>query len=130
MREFDGGDGWDEARLNLLGVNGMKGIPHEGISTLHFMLWKHILIQMTMWSLKRIPPNVQQIINRAVIRLDKRVSALQYEITCVYCQAEARSIQPNLRQAKRKIKGIGFVLDSGKIMYNQEFTALLQAASL
>ena len=129
MRTFDGGDRWDDARLNLLGVNNMKGIPHEGTSTLHFMLWKHILIQMTMWSLKKIPPDTQQIIDRAVLRLDKRVSALEYEITCMYCQAEARSVPPDLSRAQRRIKGIGSVLDSGKIVYNRKFAELRATAS-
>ena len=130
MRKFDGGTRWDDARLNLLGVNDMKGIPPEGTSTLHFMLWKHILLQMTMWSLKGIPPNVQQIIDRAALRLEKRVFSLEYEITCVYCKAESRSTPPNLRPARRRLKGIGEVLDSGKVELHPELTAILHNARL
>ena len=100
MRKFDGGERWDDERLNFLGVNAMKGIPPEGTSTLHFMLWKHTLLQMTMWSLKKVPPNAQQIIDRAVLRLEKRISAVQYEITCTFCKAESRSTPPNLTQAR------------------------------
>ena len=126
MRKFDGGTRWDDARLNLLGVNDMKGIPPEGTSTLHFMLWKHILIQMTMWSLKHVPPDVQQIINKAVLRLEKRISSIQYEITCIYCTAESRSTPPNLRTPRRRLQGIGEVLDSGKVELHPDLVMLLK----
>jgi hypothetical protein len=130
MRKFDGGSRWDDARLNLLGVNEMKGIPPEGTSTLHFVLWKHILIQMTLLSLKKIPPDTQQIINRAMLRLEKRISALQYEVTCMFCKAESRSTSPNLTFARRKLKGIGDVLDSGKVILHPDLASLLHAARL
>ena len=130
MRKFDHGEHWDDARLNLLGVNEMKGVPPEGTSTLHFMLWKHTLIQMTMWSLKKVPPDVHQIIDRAVLRLEKRISALQYEITCTFCKSESRGSKPNLGTAKRRVQGIGEVTDSGRIVYNTDFLNLLNQANL
>ena len=127
---FDGGSRWDDARLNLLGVNDMKGVPPEGTSTLHSMLWKHVLIQMTMKSLKGVIPDIQQIINKAVLRLEKRVSSQEYEITCMYCKAESRSTPPNLRPARRRLKGIGEVLDSGKIQLHPDLITLLHIARL
>ena len=130
MRAFDGGERWDDARLNLLGVNDMKGIPPEGTSTLHFMLWKHILIQMTAFSLNNVPPQVQQIIDRAVLRLEKRINALKYDITCTFCQSESRSTTPNLKHARRKLQGIGDVLDSGKVELHPELAHLINNASL
>ena len=130
MRKFDDGPRWDDARLNLLGVNDMKGIPPEGTSTLHFMLWKHILLQMTMFSLKGIPPDQQQIIDKAVLRLEKRISALEYDITCMYCKSESRDTPPNLKPATRRLKGIGEVLDTGKIKLHPELTLLLCNAKL
>ena len=130
MRKFDGGTRWDDENLNLLGVNDMKGIPPEGTSTLHFMLWKHILIQMTLCSLKNVPPDSQTIINNAVLRLEKRISALQYEITCTFCKAESRSTPPNLKPAGSRLKGIGDVLDSGKIKLHSDLETLLYEARL
>ena len=128
MRKFDHGTKWDDVKLNLLGINDMKGTPPEGTSTLHFMLWKHILIQMTMWSLKNIPPDVQQIIDRAVLRLEKRVSALEFEITCMYCKSESRSTPPNLNSLSRRISGIGTISNTGKIIYHPDFSELLDLA--
>ena len=128
MRKFDGGSRWDDARRNLMGMNDMKGVVPEGTSTLHFMLWKHILLQMTMYSLKNVPPDVHQIINRALLRLEKRISSAQYEITCSLCQAESRSTPPNLKPARRRLKGIGDVLDSGKVVLHPDLVALLHAA--
>ena len=50
MREFDDGHAWDDMNMNLFGINDMKGVVKEGTSTLHFMLWKHLIIQLTMSS--------------------------------------------------------------------------------
>ena len=125
MRKFDGGPRWDDARLNLLGVNDMKGILPEGTSTLHFMLWKHIIIQLTLCSLQHVTPDVYQIIDKAVLRLEKRVSALQYEITCTLCKSESRGVAPNLKPARRRLKGIGEILDSGKLLLRTELLQLI-----
>ena len=130
MRKFDNGTQWDDARLNLFGVNEMKGILPEGASTLHFILWKHILIQMTLCSIKNITPNVQHIIDYAILRLEKRVSALQFEITCALCKAESRSTPPNLKSARRRLKGIGDVLDSGTVVLHPELVSLIHATRL
>ena len=108
----------------------MKGILPEGAFTLHFMLWKHILIQMTLSSIKHVTPNVQHIIDYAVLRLEKRVSALQFEITCALCKAESRSTPPNLKSARRRLKGIGDVLDSGTVILHPELASLNHAARL
>ena len=130
MRKFDKGPRWDDARRNLLGVNDMKGIPPEGTSTLHFMLWKHILIQMTAWSLNHVPPNAQQIIDRAVLRLEKRISAIQYEITCEYCTSESRGTAPNLSKARRRLEGIAEISESGQVILHSELSELLEVANL
>ena len=55
-------------------------------------VWQPLRILMTMWSLKHVPPDVQKIINRAALRLEKRVSSLEYEITCMYCKSESKKI--------------------------------------
>ena len=93
-------------------------------------LWKHTLIQMTMYSLKNVTPDVQQIIDRAVLRLEKRINALKYDITCSFCKSESRSTAPNLKHARRKLKGIGHVLDSGKLELHPELSRLITNASL
>ena len=130
MRKFDKGSGWDDARRNLLGVNDMKGIPPEGTSTLHFMIWKHILIQMTAWSLNHVPPNAQQIIDRAVLRLEKRISAIKYEITCEYCTSESRGTALNLSKARRRLEGIAEISESGQVILHSELSELLEVANL
>ena len=60
MRKFDEEKAWDDVRMNLFGVNDMKGIVPEGTSTLHFMLWKHTLIQLTLASLRGTDVSITQ----------------------------------------------------------------------
>ena len=81
-------------------------------------------------SLNNVTPDVQQIIDRAILRLEKRISALKYDITCSFCESESRSAAPNLKHAPRKLKGIGNVLDSGKLELHPELTRLITNASL
>ena len=83
MRNFDEGYAWDDVRMNLFGVNHMKGVVPEGTSTLHFMLWKHTLIQLTLSSLRGTEVKASEIIDRAVLRLQRRVKALGYEVQCL-----------------------------------------------
>jgi hypothetical protein len=109
MREFDGGGVWDDVQMNLFGVNDMKGIIPSGTSTLHFMLWKFTLIQLTQASLQGKPISPTSIIDRACLRVNRRVKALQHEIHCEFCRAQSRECEPSLQKIITKLAGLGEV---------------------
>ena len=94
------------------------------------MMWKHILIQMTQLSLNGTPPDANRIIDRAVLRLHKRVLALQYEITCMFCKSEARGQEPSLSNMRRRILGLGEINDRGRIILNPELVVLIDLANV
>ena len=126
MRTFDGGTDWDDARMNLFGVNDMMGVIPEGTSTLHFMLWKHTLIQLTMKALKGEPVSPLAIIDKATLRVLKRVKALEYEIRCEYCKSEARETAPKLGKFKARIEGIGNISDEGRVYLHEKLKEIIE----
>ena len=130
MRVFDGGTAWDDVRLNLFGVNDMKGVLPEGTSTLHFMLWKHTLIQLTMNSLNGTPVNASEIIDKAVLRLHKRVKALEYNITCEYCRSDARKSEVDLGKYRKRLEGIGSIDDGGRVTLHPDLQTVIDLARL
>ena len=78
-------------------------------STLHFMLWKFTLIQLTQASLHGKPISPTDIIDRACQRVNRRIKSLQYEIHCEFCRAQSRESEPSLQKFSTKLAGIGEV---------------------
>ena len=114
LRVFDGGQRWDDLKLNLFGINEMKGRVPDGTSALHFMAWKFILIQMTQMSLKKQAFDSEEIIKYAVRRLHSRVKTAEYRITMIRNKAFAQNSTPNYGTIARWTEGIAEVhKDSG-----------------
>ena len=129
MRKFDNGKVWNDTRLNLFGVNDMKGVIPEGTSTLHFMLWKHILINLTLNSIQGTPIDPLAIIDRACIRLYKRIKSIFFEIQAHKCTCEATERQPNFHRFARRVEGIGTVDDTGRVHIHEDLQAILDINS-
>ena len=127
MRKFDEGEGWNDLGMNLMGVNKMKGVVPQGVSALHFMLWKFTLIQLTLNSLQGCPINPHEIIDRAVRRLHRRTKTLEYELQCEYCKSDARETELSLGKFNNRVKGIGYFNQDGKLILHE---ALLEAIAI
>ena len=130
MRKFDGGEAWDDIRLNLFGVNDMKGIIPQGTSALHFMLWKHALIQITLCSLKGVKVNAEDIIDKAVLRLQKRIKTLEYGIQCAYCKGDARAQDVRLDSFRKRLEGIGDIDEKGRVILDKDLQIAIEMAEI
>ena len=130
MRKFDGSDAWDDIRMNLFGVNDMKGVIPQGTSALHFMLWKHALIQLTMCSLKGIKVNAEEIIDKAVLRLQKRIKTLEYNVRCAYCKGDARGEDVKLDAFRKRLEGIGDIDEKGKVTLHRDLQIAIEMAEI
>ena len=127
MRKFDRGSTWEDVKLNLFGVNEMKGTVPRGTSALHFILWKFVLIQLTMLSLKNEPLRIEDIITQACKRLAKRVKAQEYEMRCEECKAQSRDSQMSYSKFVTRLEGIATVAD-GKIVLHDDIQAILDTS--
>ena len=139
LRTFDEAYGWNNARMNLLGVNDMKGIIPEGTSTLHFVMWKFILIQLTMFSLKGIPIDPYKIIECGLKRLNKRLKSVRHEITRTKNKVKARyriespsekkdkePVMPELNKFARWTEGLASI-ENNELVLKQELTDLFKS---
>ena len=108
--------------------NKMKGIIPQGTSALHFMLWKFLLIQLTLKSIKGTPIDPLEIIDKAVLRLHRRTKSLAYEISCECCKAEARENNPNISKFAKRLEGIGHIEDN-KIILNDVLQTAIDLAT-
>jgi hypothetical protein len=124
MRKFDKAERWDDARMNLLGINAFKGVIPEGTSALHFMLWKFTLIALTKKSLEGDPIVPTDIIDKAMRRLREKIKAVRYSITKEKTKSESRGTTPDFRKFKRYIEGIGTVTQEGGLQLHDELVTL------
>ena len=108
----------------------MKGIIPSGTSTLHFMLWKFTLIQLTQASLHGKPINPSVIIDHACQRVNRRIKALQHDIHCEFCKAQSRDCEPSLQRFSTKLAGIGEVdPQNGTVKLHTALQSILALAS-
>ena len=107
LRPIDGGHTWDDVALNLFGqLPGGKSIP-PGVSLMHFIVWKFIIIDMTMLSLKKIPFDISIVLEKACARIQRKLSKTRLEIALEVFKAQARGRPPDLRRYVRWLEGIG-----------------------
>ena len=71
LRTVDGGNKWNDARLNLLGVKG-KGVLKKGVSAVHMMMWKHVIPELVRTETKGAEFQTKQVLARAARRYLKR----------------------------------------------------------
>ena len=107
LRPIDGGHSWDDVALNLFGqLPGGKSIP-PGVSLMHFIVWKFIIIDMTLLSLKKIPFDISIVLEKACARIQRKLSKTRLEIALEVFKAQARGRPPDLRRYVRWLEGIG-----------------------
>ena len=107
LRAVDGGGAWDDVALNLFGQRqGGRFVP-PGISLLHFIVWKFIIIDMTLLSLKKTPFDITRVLERACARTHRKLSKTRMEVALAVLKAQARDRPPDLRRFNRWLEGIG-----------------------
>ena len=116
----------------------MKGGIPEGTSTLHFIMWKFILIQLTILSLKGVPIDSNKIIKHGLRRLNNRIKTVRYEITRTKNKVAAKykemseerkkanPILPELNKFSRWVEGLGKI-ENNELVLKKELTELFLA---
>ena len=116
MREFDGGNHWNDKKLNLFGQYNSGKIIEPGISLIHFNLWKFILIQITQVSLHGKKFDVTEIIEFTRKRIKRKIETAKKSIRIIQVRQLARGNEKvRTPQFKKWIRGIGKI-DNGKIV--------------
>ena len=111
LRLIDGGDRWDDPTLNLLGqFKNKKTIP-PGVSLVHFIVWKFILIHMTHLSLHKTPFRVEEVLKQAKGRISRKIETAKYQLQCIKVRAEARQESPKHPQVTKWMRGIGEIAE-------------------
>ena len=136
LRTLDGGAEWDDARLNLLGVGGSKCvaispdgerredpsnrvIPY-GVSMIHFIMWKFVMIGITKLSREGTPFSVLEVIDSAKDRVRDRLTKLKVNLSKKRTAAQARGKPPRLEAERKWVRGIGSVGPDGLFVANEE----------
>ena len=107
LREFDGGSRWDDEVLNLFGQSPMKGTIKPGVSLIHFIVWKFIIIHMTQLSIEGKAFRIGAVLDQARSRVARKINTAKFNLEAICMAAEARSTTPKAPQYKKWIGGIG-----------------------
>lgn len=95
LRLLDNSQHWDDRTLNLLGVLSTgKVLPH-GISMIHFIFWKFILIAFTKLGVEGTPIDEDEIIRNARERISTRIKSANMQLLLTRLEAQARRKAPN-----------------------------------
>ena len=95
LRSFDNGERWNDRSLNLLGTYRDRGIVDHGVSLIHFIVWKFILIALTSLSVNGTPFDVNQILESAKARVYKRIATARYMARKIALRAATRGLTPS-----------------------------------
>ena len=124
MRKFDKGDRWDDKVLNLVGQYPNLGIIPPGVSLIHFILWKFVLIALTQVAIKGEIFNVQTVIDYARKRVKRRVESARTGLQIIVVQAEARGKEPKYHQYTKWLRGIGTIVDGEIVLEDSSYNWL------
>lgn len=129
LREVDGGERWDDPRLNLhgIGLGSNTNIAPDGqerkessltkVKTgptmIHMITWKFILIALTKKSIEGAPVNTGEIIKAAQNRVQKRLDRLSVRLHSKKIKAEARDAKANFDTERKWTDGIGEIDEDG-----------------
>ena len=130
LRIIDKGNKWDDKLLNLMGQHteeGMTSYPNElfpratvgnhkvippGVSLIHFIVWKFIIIHMTKLSIKGTPFDPDEVLTQAKSRIAKKISSAKTGLTIAVTRAVAREKEPSVMAYKKWLRGIGIIVDN------------------
>ena len=121
MRSFDKGPRWNDVVLNLFGQHGNGRIIDPGVSLIHFVLWKYILISLVKVATQKQAFDAQAVIAYAKNRLRRRISAAETGLRILRVRAESRGAHElHFPQYAKWIRGIGKI-ESGNIILDDTF---------
>ena len=63
--------------------------------------------------------NAEDIIDKAVLRLQKRIKTLEYGIQCAYCKGDARAQDVRLDSFRKRLEGIGDI-EKGRVILDKD----------
>ena len=98
-----------------------------GLSLVHFITWKFILIHMTMLSLKKQPFFPTHVLAQARRRIRRKLEGAKEGIRICVIQAEAREREPKLHQYRKWLRGIGYIRDNKYMALNEGIEQWLNA---
>ena len=119
MREIDGAKNWRDGKLNLLGEFEDRSVVPPGVSLIHFIIWKFILIELTKVGLQGSCFSQDAVLAAAAQRVQKRIAVAEMECRKVELKAKARKTVPDYTKIRKWIKGIGEIVDGRIKIYEQ-----------
>jgi len=111
MRKFDKGERWDMQVLNLLGQYPNLKVVDPGVSLIHFIIWKFIIISLTQMALKNSPFVASTVLELAKRRIKRRIDGARVGLRIIIIRAQAREAEPKYHQYIKWTKGIGEIVD-------------------
>jgi len=145
LREIDGGARWDDCCLNLFGQHGRYKAPPPppdslpmgvssggqviapGLSLVHFITWKFMLIHMTLLSLKKQPFFPTHVLAQARRRIKRKLEGTKEGIRICVIRADAKEQEPKLHQYRKWLRGIGYIRDNRYMALNEGIEEWLNA---
>ena len=116
LRDIDGGTDWNDSKLNLLGVYENGAVVSKGVSMVHFVVWKFIIIQLTDNSFNGTPIRGDVILDMAQRRIHTRIGKAIQEVRECLRRAEAKGEEkPRLDHVRSWLKGIGTIDAEGNV---------------
>ena len=91
LRSIDGGEKWDDVKLNIhgerstpniFGERSTKAIVPPGVSLVHFIVWKYLLIELTKTGMGNVYVTFStgKVLSAATKRLKLRLGAADIEL--------------------------------------------------
>ena len=72
--------------------------------------------------------SAEDIIDKAVLRLQKRIKTLEYGIQCAYCKGDARATDVKLDTFRKRLEGIGDIDEKGKVTLHKDLQIAIEMA--
>ena len=135
LRALEGGGPWLDYHMNLMatGWTDCVAIPlggdnvwvpsrkvaPRGISMVHFIMWKFIMIAITANSMDGLPVSALSIIDNARRRVKDRLTKLKVRLSKKVAQALSRCQPVNLAAERKWIEGLGSIDDEGNFEANE-----------
>ena len=122
LRAIDGGDSWDQAPLNLLGVTSQGGVIPPGISVIHMCVWKELIIE-----LMNATFNPTAVLRRGVARVNDRLDAYTRGKHNERLTLLAKGKEPTPISIHKKLDGITYIDPDGDVMMRPEIIGWLSS---
>ena len=116
-RVLNGSTDWNDEKLNLLGEYANKAVIPPGISLIHFMVWKRILIELIAGGLSTKAFSQDTVLKAAAKRLERRLKTAEMERLKTLQRANARNEKPNFSRLQKWLDGTGALVDDRIVLH-------------